>query len=125
MAHSCWTNRWPTTPGNYLFIGRTAESPRLTKMLVEVGEAGRGDSKHLLYIGGGHILYSQEWEGVWQPFTLQPPDVESLLNPPEQVRSTLKFMGFRPALPSEVGGEWIETIGPDGKPLVIRCVRER
>lgn len=72
-----WSANWPNAPGTYLFSGRPRGTRSFDTMLVAVAPDSTGS---LVFIGGGHILYKVEWEGVWAPFDLQEPNAEQLLS---------------------------------------------
>lgn len=82
-----WSLEWPTEPGLYLFYCRTktrkGSKPSERKYIwsVEAVRAGGELTPHMLYSGGGMILYPQEWEGVWQPLPLplEMPDLDKML----------------------------------------------
>lgn len=72
-----WSVKWPDEPGTYLFCGRPRGGSRFHTMLVDAAHTA---NDQLVYLGGGHILYQVEWQGVWAPFDLEEPDVEKLLS---------------------------------------------
>ena len=91
-AEDEWVTQWPKEPGDYLFCCRpktregAPRSQRTYLWSVEARRAGGSTTPHMLYSGGGMLLYEQEWEGVWRRFTVEKPDLDKLLSSPGDKR---------------------------------------
>lgn len=124
LSENRWTNRWPTEPGRYLFCcrihGYAKDAPRLIMV-----DAHKNHTGHILFTGAGLILYPSEWDGIWQPYTQELPELSMYLEPPMSVLDQLMMQGYRLAKPSEESSEWVEVTFPSGAKQELRAIRLR
>ena len=82
-GNGVWTTEWPTEEGTYLFRCRLRSTRKTYRQQVMIVEAHKNHSGHINLSGGGIIILAQEWEGVWQPFVRELPDLDQVLAKPE------------------------------------------
>lgn len=75
-----WDTTWPTDPGIYLFCCRLkGEYITNNRARLIIVRASKNFANQMTYTGGGMIIFKEEWEGVWQSFNIEFPDLDKLL----------------------------------------------